>query len=116
MTNSTKRDSAYYLRRLEQDGRDDLIQMIKSGDITVYRAAMAAGLRKKRATASRAEQISYHYSRASIIEKRRFISDNWSSVRRIMMDLAERKRAFDEAQIQQIGTKRARQLTPRLLE
>lgn len=98
MTDSKKRDNTYWLRRLEQDGRGDLLQMIEAGDITVYRATMAAGLRKKRAAASRADQISYHYARASLVEKRRFIIDNLSSIRRIAGDLAQRQRALKEAQ------------------
>lgn len=98
MTVSPKRDNSYWLRRLKQDGRDDLLKMVEDGDITVYRATLAAGYRKKRSESSRADQISYHYSRASLAEKRRFIIDNWSSVTRIGADLAKRKRDQEEAQ------------------
>lgn len=98
MTDSTKRDNSYWMHRLEKDGRDDLLKMIEGGDITVYRAAMAAGYRKKRTTTSRADQISYHYSRANLAEKRRFIIENWSTVARIVGQLAIEKQARDEAQ------------------
>ncbi len=98
MTDTTKRDNTYWLRRLEQDGRADLLQMIEAGDITVYRATMTAGLRKKRAVISRADQISYHFSRANLPEKRRFIIENWSTVARIVGQLAREKQSRDEAQ------------------
>lgn len=98
MTDPKRRNNAYWLHRLEQDGRDDLLQMIKAGEITVYRATMDAGLRKKREAASRADRISYHYSRASLAEKRRFIIENWASVARIVGDLAKKQRAHDAAQ------------------
>lgn len=98
MTEPIKRDNSYWLRRLEKDGRDDLLKMIEDGDITVYRASFAAGYRKKPAASSRSDQISYHYSRATLAEKRRFIIDNWSTIARIVGDLAERKRESEEAQ------------------
>lgn len=98
MTDKTKRDNAYWLRRLKKDGRDDLLKMIEDGDIAVYRATLDAGYRKKRAAPSRAEQITYHYSRASLAEKRRFILDNWSTVARIVGELVRRKRENEKAQ------------------
>lgn len=98
MSDPTKRDNSYWLRRLEQDGRTDLLNKIEHGEMTVYGAAMEAGFRKKRVAASRSGQISYHYSRASFAEKRRFILENWSSVARIVGDLAKQQRARDEAQ------------------
>lgn len=97
MTDKTKRDNFYWLQRLQNDGRDDLLTMIEDGDITVYRATLVAGYRKKRSAASRSDQISYHYSRASISEKQRFIVDNWSSVYRIVRDLAKRKLNAEKA-------------------
>ena len=98
MSDPTKRDNAYWLRRLEQDGRIDLINKIEHGELTVYGAAMEAGLRKRRSATSRSDQISYHYSRASFAEKRRFILENWASVAHIVGDLAKQQRARDEAQ------------------
>lgn len=98
MSDNKKRDSAYWLGRLEQDGRKDLIAKINAGDISVYRATFDAGYRKKRSAPSTADRISHHYTRATIAEKRRFIVENWSSVAHIVGDLAKRKRARDEAQ------------------
>jgi hypothetical protein len=98
MTTRTNRDNAYWLARLKKDGHDNLLQMIKAGDITVYRATVAAGLRKTRSATSRADQISYHYSRATLTEKRRFIIENWSSVARIVGQVAKELRAREQSQ------------------
>lgn len=98
MADPNKRDNGYWLRRLEQDGRSDLVQRVRDGELTVYGATMEAGLRKRRSATSRSDQISYHYSRANIAEKRRFILENWASVARIVGDLAKLQRARDQAQ------------------
>lgn len=105
MTRPTKRDNAYWIGRLLKNGHHDLLELINRGEVTVYGASIRAGLRKRRAAPSRADQISYHYSRASIAEKRRFIIDNWPSVARIVSHLAklqqsalEEKNSSDEEQ------------------
>jgi len=87
-----------YLRRLEQDGRADLVEKIIRGEMSVYAAALEMGYRKRRTAQSRSDQISYHYSRASLKEKRRFIVDNWSSVAPIVADFAKRYRESEQAQ------------------
>ncbi|MEP3420099.1 MAG: hypothetical protein ABJN35_00030 [Erythrobacter sp.] len=86
-----------YLRRLKSDGRQDLIDKIEHGEISVYAAAVFMGYRKKRSSQSRAEQISYHYSRASLTEKRRFIQDNWQSVAAIVSQMNKVIRENKEA-------------------
>lgn len=98
MIDSALRNNAYWLRRLEKDGRNDLLKMIEDKDISVYRATVAAGYRKTRKAASRADQISYHYSRASSAEKRRFIIDNWQSLAPLVGALAKQVRSANEAQ------------------
>ena len=98
MSGTIKRDNSYWLQRLEKDGRDDVLKMIEDGDVTVYRATVIAGYRKKRTSPSRADQITYHYARATLTEKRRFIVENWPSVARIVGDLAKRKRESEKAQ------------------
>lgn len=80
MTDSKLRNNAYWLKRLARDGRNDLLKMIEDKHISVYRATVAAGYRNRRKAASRADQISYHYSRATLAEKRRFIINNWSTL------------------------------------
>lgn len=98
MAKPIKRDNAYFLERLENSGREDLLEAIKAGDMSVYKATTVAGLRKKRSAPSRADQVSYHYSRATLAEKQRFIIDNWSSVTRIASDLLQRKQNSGKAQ------------------
>lgn len=98
MSEATKRDNSYWLDRLERDGRGDLLKMINDGDITVYRAVVAAGYRKKQDAASTADRITYHYSRANLAEKRRFIIENWQSVAPIVGELVKRRRESEEAQ------------------
>lgn len=93
-----KRDNSYILDRLKKDGRSDLLEMIESGTITVYRASVAAGYRKKKDAPSRADQIGYHYTRAAFAEKRRFIIENWSSVTSIVQKLAMQKREYEAAE------------------
>jgi|GEM_PF-6732079 len=98
MAKTVKRDNNYLLDRLEREGREDLLEAIKAGEMSVYRATTVAGLRKKRSAPSRADQISYHYSRATLAEKRRFIIDNWSSVRQISIYLMDLKKKSETAQ------------------
>ncbi|MEP0391680.1 MAG: hypothetical protein ABJ205_04325 [Erythrobacter sp.] len=86
-----------YLRRLKNDGRQDLIDKIKRGEITVYAAAVLMGYRKKRSAASRSDQISYHYLRADKDEKLRFVLENINSLGPIVLGLIKRQRAIDEA-------------------
>ena len=73
-----------FLRRLEQDGREDLLKQIKAGDLTVYRAALMMGYRKRRAAPSREAQITYHWTRASAAEKKLFLKRNIQSVAPLM--------------------------------
>lgn len=89
MKDKAKRDNSYWLERLERDGRDDLLTMINDGDISVYRATVAAGYRKKRTAPSRAEQLDYHWKRASRRDKEVFVARNYDSLKPFM------KMAFD---------------------
>lgn len=98
MVDAAKRDNSYWLDRLKRDGRDDLLKMIQDGDIKVYRATVAAGYRKKRDATPTADRISYHYARANLDEKQRFILQNWRSVTRIVTELAKRQRERDKEQ------------------
>lgn len=98
MANIGKRDNGYYLERLKNAGREDLLAAIKAGEMSVYKATTVAGLRKKRSVPSRADQISYHYSRATLAEKRRFILDNWSSLTQIASYLFNLQKRSQKAQ------------------
>lgn len=81
-----------YLRRLEKDGREDLIEQINNGELTVYGAAVAMGYRRRRTSASRETQITYHWTRASAAEKKLFLKRNFQSIAPMVQKiLAEHK-------------------------
>lgn len=86
MPNSIKRDNAYWLRRLDKDGRSDLLARIDAGEITVYRGTQIAGYRKK-ASKSPAALLSYHWSRADHVERKRFVVAHLHEVNRVMRDV-----------------------------
>jgi predicted transcriptional regulator len=69
-----------FLRRLQQDGRDDLLEKIETGELSVYRAALIMGYRKRKTAPSREGQITYHWTRASAAEKKQFLKRNFQSV------------------------------------
>lgn len=69
-----------YLRRLKNDGRHDLLEQIEAKELSVYGAAIAAGYRKRKSAASREEQLTYHWTRASEKEKIRFVVRNAQSL------------------------------------
>lgn len=91
-----------YLRRLEQDGRTDLIKRIDDplDDFSLYAACIEMGYRKKKKAKSRAEHLAYHWSRSSKAEKIRFLRFNWQSVAPLVFEMnkAERER-LNAAQI-----------------
>ena len=87
-----------YIRRLEKDGRRDLLKQIKEGEISVYAAAKKAGYRKGRGAQSRADQVTYHWTRANAAEKRRFIIDNWSTVGPLAIQVLKHISAQSKAQ------------------
>jgi hypothetical protein len=87
-----------YLRRLLKDGHHELLKKIQDGQITVYGAAKKAGYRKGKAATSRSQQIAYHWSRADVAERRRFIAENWADVAPLVSDLIKRQRAKEQAQ------------------
>lgn len=66
--------------------------------MSVYAAAIEAGYRKRKPVSSRAQQISYHWTRADIHEKRRFLIENWKSLAPLVGDLTRRALAKSEAQ------------------
>ena len=90
------RDNAYYIERLKREGRDDLVARIRSREISVYAACVKAGLRRIKTTESRAEQLSYHWQRASAPERRRFVAENLKSLGPIVGILVKKLMASQE--------------------
>ena len=91
-----KRDNAYYIERLAREGRTDLVARIRSTEITVYAACIEAGLRRSKGTESRADQLSYHWQRASAPERRRFVLENLKSLGPIVAMLIKKVMASKE--------------------
>lgn len=87
-----------YVRRLRNDGRQDLLDKIESGEMSVYAAAMQMGYRKSKSKQSRSDQIEHHWRRASIREKVRFLELNWESVAPMVANMHKAKRDQGQAQ------------------
>ena len=96
MTDTMKRDNSYVLSRLKKIGREDLIEQIRNSEMTVYAASIEAGFRKKRSAASKAAHLSYHWSRAGIGERKRFLIDNFKEIDELRKELV--KMVQDKAQ------------------
>ena len=92
MVNSGKRDNAYWRQRLKKDGREDLLEQIDAGLLTVYRASQIAGYRAKGSPVP-AAKLSYHWKRASYVQRRAFLTANFDEVRRVMRDIYDDAKA-----------------------
>ena len=91
-----KRDNSYLLDRLNREGRGDLITRINAGEITVFAASVQAGLRRRKNTETRAEQLTYHWKRANAADRRRFVVDNFGSLAPIVNNLVKEIRTSKE--------------------
>ena len=84
-----------YLRRLKQDVRDDLLEQIETGELSIYGAALIMGYRKRKTASSREGQMTYHWTRASAAEKKLFLKRNFQSVtpmvQKIIAELREKE-------------------------
>lgn len=87
MVSKSKRDSAYWLQRLEKDGRNDLIARIQAGEVTVYRATQIAGYRR-RLPPSPAGKLAYHWERADHTQRKAFVTKHLKDVNRILKEVA----------------------------
>ncbi|WP_339690203.1 hypothetical protein [uncultured Parasphingorhabdus sp.] len=83
-----------YIRRLKNDGHTKLLKEIDAGEITVYRAAIAAGYRKRKKTNSMAEHLTYHWRRSSEKEKIRFIAGNLFTLAPMVDQVVKERRAL----------------------
>lgn len=88
MEDTIKRDNSYWLARLEKDGHLDILAQIKANEITVYKATQKAGYRKK-GPRSAAAKLSYHWQRASHVERKRFIAAHATDVNRVLREWGE---------------------------
>jgi len=85
-----KRDNTYYMTRLKRAGRDDLLEQVYDGKMSVYKATIEAGIRKKRSASSRSSQLSYHWSRADKRQRTRFMIDNFEAIDLLRKELVAR--------------------------
>lgn len=92
MRRTGKRDNSYWLGRLEKDGHDGLLEAIGAGEITVYRATQKAGYRPKKPTTP-AAKLSYHWERASLAERRRFMKKHLIELNRVGREVLAEVRA-----------------------
>ena len=115
MKNTIKRDSSYWLGRLEKDGHGDLLDKINAGELTVYKATQEAGYRAK-GPRTPAAKLSHHWRRADHAERKRFVMAHLKDVNRVIRDVGRRHQKNEGTKTRRVGTELARQHTPRLLE
>lgn len=89
MPTSRKRDNAYWKGRLVKDGHDDLVARVEADEITMYKATQRAGYRKTAPTKP-IEKLTYHWERASRLEREGFVIENIESVVLALSDLRKR--------------------------
>lgn len=98
MATNSKRDNAYWLQRLEKDGHANLLLQVNAGELSVFKATQLAGYRGK-ARSSPAENLAYHWSRASAADRRRFILGHLKDVNRVMLEVRDELIAFKEQKL-----------------
>jgi hypothetical protein len=86
MATTGKRDNAYWLHRLEKDGHGDLLVRVEAGELSVFKATQLAGYRDK-ARSSPADNLAYHWKRASAAERRRFVLAHLKDVNRVIHEV-----------------------------
>ena len=88
MPSPNKRDNAYWTSRLAKDGHRDLLDRVRSGEISVYKATQLAGYRKP-GPRSPAAKLSYHWTRASAEERKRFVAAHIRDVNRVLLEIRD---------------------------
>lgn len=86
MATTGKRDNEYWLQRLEKDGHKPLLEQVKAGQVTVYRATQLAGYRPKEKSATSAK-LCHHWKRASAEERKHFVIAHLKDLNRVMHDV-----------------------------
>lgn len=87
MKASNKRDNAYWAKRLEKDGHGEILARVQSDGITMYQARGLAGYRKI-GPETPAAKLSYHWTRASAAERKRFVTVHLLDVNRVLKEVA----------------------------
>ena len=84
---NAKRDNAYWRKRLRKDGHEKLLAQIEDGEMTVYRATVRAGYRKR--PSDLGDRLSHHWRRADHSERKRFVLSNLKDVNRVLREVGE---------------------------
>ena len=87
---NAKRDNAYWRKRLRKDGHDKLLAQIDAGEMTVYRATVRAGYRKR--PSDLGDRLSHHWRRADHNERKRFVLKNLKDVNRVLLEVGDELR------------------------
>lgn len=97
MVTPGKRDNAYLAERLEKDGHRKLLARVDAGEISMYKAALLTGYRKK-GPKTPAATLSYHWKRASAAERRCFVAAHPFEIDRALKDFLQERKALKEAE------------------
>jgi hypothetical protein len=82
------RDNTYYEKRLKKEGQTDLLARVTSGEISMYRAAILAGHRKK-TPRDNAEALSRRWYRLSKKERLMFVHEHYSEIVELLLKRRE---------------------------
>lgn len=93
MTAASKRDNNYWSERLAKGGHGELLARVQSGEITMYSATQLAGYRKK-GPRTPAAKLSYHWTRASADERKRFVAAHLLELNRVLRETGEELKAM----------------------
>lgn len=85
---SINRDNTYYEKRLKKESRTDLLARVSSGEISMYRATVLAGYRKKTAR-DNAEALSRRWHRLNRKERLMFVHEHYSEIIEIALKRKE---------------------------
>ena len=88
MSIPSARDNDYWKQRLEKDGHRDLLDRVEAGEVTMYEARGLAGYRKS-GPRSPAAKLSYHWSRASAVERKRFVTAHLLEINRVVREAGQ---------------------------
>lgn len=87
-----QRNNVYWTSRFEKDGHGDLLDRVRSGEISVYKATQLAGYRKS-GPRPPAAKLSYHWTRASAEERKRFVTAHIKDVNRVLHEIRDEVQA-----------------------
>ncbi len=76
---------------MKKDGFGDILDRCEAGEFSMFRARQLAGYLPEKPS-SVADKLSYHWGRADVLQREKFLVDNMASVLRSMKDVQARGR------------------------